>query len=178
LPPSYELSTCLVADRGLLNIPWYLLSSLRVVHPVALGTLFTVLPTGSPTLQLHMLNSVLQVLRGSGGLLSTSACAQSTPPMLELMLGLVTQLPNVAHHVAAVMQELGTFTVSVREVKTVFRLLRCEGVKPWSVMSVLRHTVEVPTGPSRYFVMDGVGSGLRAIHLLVRGIMRVSRWGL
>jgi len=100
----------------------------------------------------------------------------------DVVLKLLPQLPGVQGVITEVLQELGAFTITISQVKGLFRLLREEGAspsgRPWNLVDVLRYTVEKPSGPARFIVMGdpagvadrhGAPSGLRAVRQLLDG---------
>ena len=130
------------------------------VVPIFLG----MVPSVSAKLQYFILTSISNLTR-CRSLINISKVLLLDPPIMELMLSIFPRISgNVRAPAIEILQSVGKHTVSVANLKRMFRLLRTKNnVRPSYTIALLEAVVgmiQVTDGPRNYLFFQGRDSGL------------------
>ena len=123
-------------------------------------------PLCPESLQICMINTLHNLVIGRASLLNLANCSQSTPLMLDLLMDLFPVISDrVQEHAGKFMETLGQYSLSVAQLKHMFRLIHSQGeFRPsysWRLLHALQGMVTEEHGPHHFFVFEGTYSGLK-----------------
>ncbi|CAM9505032.1 unnamed protein product, partial [Scytosiphon promiscuus] len=169
----------------------------EIRNPFVVPLIFQLLP-GWPASQQDLIMKIFRKLLkgGGGGMVNRSLCCDVQPALMDQLLDMIPRLDEGGSEwedglqglAVDLVRHLGSHSVSVAQLKKVFRLLQplsASSTKrpgmpsqtattplqpPWMccLLRALRGMMDDEPGPQRLFLLDGVESGLR--------LPRMPRW--
>ncbi|GMI25330.1 hypothetical protein TeGR_g7763, partial [Tetraparma gracilis] len=144
-------------------------SSLTVHHPEVIPLIFSCFHKSNQLLQKTILDTFATLFSPSNPspLTNKGMCCHSplSPPLIDLVLDVFSSLPPPSQPSAAfILQALGTYYITVPQLKRIFRLMQVSDDNTRSphlntVLTSLSHMVEENYAPKRFFLLDGISSG-------------------
>ncbi|CAB1097656.1 unnamed protein product [Ectocarpus sp. CCAP 1310/34] len=163
----------------------------EIRNPFVVPLIFQLLPDWPASEQENILKVFKLLLKGAGGgTVNRSLCCDVQPALMDQLLDIIPRLNGSGSECEDSLQELaidlvrllGSHSINVAQLKKIFRLLqplsavstKRMGTSPTSITSLplqppwmcsllraLRGMMDDEPGPQRFFLLDGLNSGLR-----------------
>ncbi|CAM9830573.1 unnamed protein product, partial [Laminaria digitata] len=163
----------------------------EIRNPLVVPLIFELLPDWPVLEQERIMNAFCLLLRGTGGgMVNRSLCCDIKPALMDQLLDILPRLDAGGSEGEDVLQglaidlvrHLGSHSINVAQLKKMFRLMQPlrrrsdSGAKtpsnsslaaplqpPWlcCLLRALRGMMDDEPGPRRFFLFDGLTSGLR-----------------
>lgn len=138
----------------------------KIVNYIAVPVLITILPLLHVNDQICLLNSFQSLVKGRASLYNLSICSQMTPSMLDLVLDVFPGMPiSVQDSSVGLLQTLGRHSISVSQLKRVFRMMQSRGdFRPSytaRLLTSLKGMIAEGEQPRHTFVFEGASCGLQ-----------------
>jgi WD40 repeat protein len=138
----------------------------KIRNPGIIIMILSLVSSCSYSVQRFIMKTFDNLVRGRASLANLTICSQSKPSLLDLSIDLFPLLPpsNLGTLVRLV-QCLGRHSISVAQLKHVFRILQGDGVSSPNynhcVLQSLQGMISSDSAPFHTFVFEGDDSGLR-----------------
>jgi hypothetical protein len=138
----------------------------KIRNSLAVPILITLLPLLHVNDQICLLNSFHSLVRGRASLFNLTIFSQMNPSMLDLVLDVFPGMPDIVKDASiGLLQTLGRHSISVSQLKRVFRMIQSRGdFRPAytaQLLTALKGMIAEGVQPRHSFVFEGVCSGLQ-----------------
>ncbi|GMI06941.1 hypothetical protein TrVE_jg13060 [Triparma verrucosa] len=141
-------------------------------HPDVLPLLFENFASYSNANKALTLKLIASLFTGRASVVNKTICTQNSSPLILFVLETFDGLPAEAKIFARqILQEIGSFYITVSQVKKVFRLMQptstfnnsttgeCRSEHLEDVLCAMGGMIPLTQDPNRYFLLDGIASG-------------------
>ena len=138
----------------------------RIINTIAIPILTNLFPLFHVNDQICIVNSFHGLVTGSASLYNLAKCTNMNPSMLNLLLEAFPGMPVIVKEASVfLLQALGRHSISVSQLKKIFRMVQSRGDFRPAYTSHLLHAVKGMISedeePRHSFVFDGEDSGLQ-----------------